>query len=111
MFAEGERVAVRVKYVSVEEVERIGEGLMIIPPEHPRIVIWVAGIGQRVAQVYRPRPRHRARQRKEEEEDQQLVKRRRALFHPQSSKPDLNSFRLSKQIERMFLRPRAVEVA
>ena len=58
VLAEGERVLVRVEDVRVEEMERIVEGLVVVPPESPGDHIGVAAVSYSVAQMQNPRPRH-----------------------------------------------------
>ena len=58
VLGEGQRVVVGIKDSRVEKARWLIESSVIIPPECVSDGIWVAGIGDRVAPVPGPRPRH-----------------------------------------------------
>src|SRR5205807_10147961 len=51
MLAEGERVLQRIKDVCVEEVQRIGKSLMVIPPQNPGDKVWISSVDHHVSQT------------------------------------------------------------
>ena len=69
VLAEGERVPVRIEHIRVEQVQRMVKRLMKVPPQRPGDHVRVALIGDRIAQVQNPGPRHHRRKPAEADKD------------------------------------------
>ena len=73
VFAEGQRVTQRIKQVRVKKIQRVGKGLMIIPPQDPGDEIRIARVGHRITQVQNVRPRQDRGEPAKREQDQRLA--------------------------------------
>jgi len=70
---------VRIKERGIEEMPRVMECLMIVPPEKVSVSVRIAFIRHGISQVHDPRPRHRRCQDEKTAKDQE--------FPPQYDEP------------------------
>ncbi len=73
MLAEGERKSHGIEQVRVKEIERIGKGLVVVPPQNPGDEIRIASVHDRIPQMQSVGPGQQRGEGAKGEEDQRLA--------------------------------------